>query len=219
MKNVIITGSTGMIGKLILNECLSSRDVRAVTCLVRKATGIRHAKYHEIIVKDFLHLGPFADVFRNIDVAFYCLGVYTGQVKPDEFRKITVDYTIAFANMLKANSGDATFCFFSGSGAKETSRIMFARDKGAAENYLVKMNFGRLHIFRPAYIYPVEPRKEPNFSYRLLRYLYPGLKVIFPFAVITSTQVSKAMFNVGIYGSDHTILENNTIKKMMQAIS
>src|SRR6266849_10501839 len=29
-------------------------------------------------------------------------------------------------------------------------------------------------IFRPAYIYPVEPRKEPNLSYRVLHAIYPA---------------------------------------------
>ena len=32
--------------------------------------------------------------------------------------------------------------------------------------------FTHVSIFRPAYIYPVEPRKEPNVSYRLLRAVY-----------------------------------------------
>jgi hypothetical protein len=30
-----------------------------------------------------------------------------------------------------------------------------------------------------AYIYPVEPRKEPNLSYRLLRAIYPLFRVLF----------------------------------------
>ena len=42
----------------------------------------------------------------------------------------------------------------------------------------------RLHL--PAYIHllPVEPRKEPNFSYRLLRAIYPAFRVLFPNHVI-----------------------------------
>jgi hypothetical protein len=29
-------------------------------------------------------------------------------------------------------------------------------------------------------IYPVQPRKEPNFSYRLIRAVYPVFRLLFP---------------------------------------
>jgi hypothetical protein len=66
------------------------------------------------------------------------------------------------------------FSFLSGSGADQTgrSRMAFARYKGEAEKALLAAAFPRAYIFRPAYIYPVEARKEPNFSYRLLRAVY-----------------------------------------------
>lgn len=51
--------------------------------------------------------------------------------------------------------------------------MAFARYKGQAENALTAAGFPRLYIFRPAYIYPVESRKEPHFSYRMLRAIYP----------------------------------------------
>jgi hypothetical protein len=52
--------------------------------------------------------------------------------------------------------------------------MAFARYKGEAEKTLLSAGFPRIYIFRPACIYPVEPRKEPNLSYRLLRELYPA---------------------------------------------
>jgi len=42
--------------------------------------------------------------------------------------------------------------------------MAFARYKGEAEKALLAEGFSSAYIFRPAYIYPVEPRKEPNFS-------------------------------------------------------
>ena len=58
--------------------------------------------------------------------------------------------------------------------------LAFARYKGEAENALLAAGFPRVYIFRPAYIYPVQPRKEPNFSYRLLRAIYPAFRVLVP---------------------------------------
>lgn len=48
--------------------------------------------------------------------------------------------------------------------------------------------FPRVSIFRPAYIYPVEPRREPNFSYRLVRAIYPVFRVLFPNQVIRADE-------------------------------
>jgi len=48
--------------------------------------------------------------------------------------------------------------------------MAFAAGKGTPENALTCAGFSHdLSLPAPAYIYPVEPRKEPNFSYRLLR--------------------------------------------------
>jgi len=50
---------------------------------------------------------------------------------------ITVDYTKAFAEMLKKHNPQAVFCFLSGAAADQTekSRMMFAKDKGILINY------------------------------------------------------------------------------------
>ena len=67
----------------------------------------------------------------------------------------------------------AVFCLLSGQGANQTqtSKVAFTRCKGEAENRLKDMGFPALHLLRPGYIYPVEPRKEPNWMYRLFRAL------------------------------------------------
>jgi hypothetical protein len=62
--------------------------------------------------------------------------------------------------------------------------LPFARYKGEAENALLAAGFPCVYIFRPAYIYPVEARKEPNFSYRLWRSIYPFFRLVFPNQVI-----------------------------------
>lgn len=214
MKNILIMGATGMIGGQCLKYCLENPDVAKVTIIVRKTTGLHHPKLTEIIHHDFYDFTNIADYLKNQDICLYCIGVYTGQVNKEEFSKITVDMTKTFALSLKMQSPQVAFCFLSGSGAdeKEKSPILFAREKGKAENILKKLNFVRLHIFRPGYIYPVMPRKEPNFSYKLMRLLYKPLisKLGNKFSV-TSEQLAEAMVKVGLFGTDKTILENQDI--------
>jgi hypothetical protein len=61
-----------------------------------------------------------------------------------------------------------------------------------------RLRFPRVYIFRPAYIYPVEPRKEPNFSYRLLRWLYPIFRPVFSNLVIRSDELARVMVDVAV---------------------
>lgn len=213
---VIITGATGMIGSLILQKCLNDIRISQITVLTRRTTGIKREKLKEVIVDDFTNYTEFENYFKEIDIAYFCIGVYTGAVPREEFRKITVDYTQAFADFLKQFSPEAKLCFLSGGGAdrNEKSRMMFAKDKGIAENYLINKKFSGLYIFRPAYIYPVTPRVEPNFSYKLSRKLYPVLKKLLPNAVITSEELANAMYITGVRGGQTNTYENKEIKKI-----
>jgi nucleoside-diphosphate-sugar epimerase len=88
-KKVIFTGATGMVGGLALRICLDSPDVSQVTAIGRSRTGIEHARLREIMVDDFSDYSKMANAFENQDAALFCLGVYTGAVPDDLFRKIT----------------------------------------------------------------------------------------------------------------------------------
>lgn len=212
-KKVIITGSTGMIGSLVLELCLDNQEISSVISLVRRASGIKHEKLNEIILKNFMELDKNASYFDSVDIVYYCLGVYTGTVKREQFRKITVDYPEALGILLSERNPDLRFCLLSGAGADrtETSRFMFAKDKGIIENRLSNMGFKSFHAFRPGYIYPVTPRKEPNSFYKLMRLLYPLLKLLGANSTIKSTELAKSIFNIGLYGSELEILENRDI--------
>jgi len=217
MKRVLITGTNGMIGRLILERCLQRTDVATVTSITRKPLGIAHPKLREVIHHDFMDLSSIRDHFSNQDLCFYCIGVYTGTVPRKEFRKITVDYTRVFAETLKQMSPEVVFCFLSGQGADRTekSKLMFAQDKGIAENILEKLAFKQLIIVRPGYIYPVTPRKEPNFFYRLSRLLYkPILSKIYPNMGLTSLQLANAMVKLGWQGVSQQVYENKEIRQV-----
>ena len=76
-------------------------------------------------------------------------------------------------------------------------------------------------MFRPAYIYPVEPRKEPNFSYRLLRAVYPAFRVLFPNQVIRADDLARAMVDVAVRGRrerESVAFENREIRAMAEQL-
>jgi uncharacterized protein YbjT (DUF2867 family) len=100
-------------------------------------------------------------------------------------------------------------------------RSTVPRYKGKAENALLAAGFPRLYIFRPAYIYPVEPRKEPNFSYRLLRAIYPAFRSLFSNQVIRADDLARAMVDVARRGSGERggqIFENYDIRAMVESL-
>lgn len=216
MKRVVIVGASGMVGGYALRSLFEDPDVGAVTAIGRRNLGISHPKLTEILHRDFADCSPLADALTGRDAAVYCLGTYTGAVPDAEFRAITVDYTVEFARVLRGSSPTAAFSFLSGSGADPTgrSRIAFARYKGEAEKALSAAGFARLYIFRPAYIYSVQPRKEPNFSYRLLRAIYPAFRLLFPNQVIRADDLARAMVDAAVRGvgeSRELVLENRDI--------
>lgn len=216
-KNVILLGGTGMIGGLALRQCLNDPEISRVTAIGRRGVGFQHAKLNEILLDTLMDYTAIADELEAVDLALYCLGVYSGTLRDEEFRRITVDWTAAFARALYARSPQATFSFLSGQGADPTEQswMAFARYKGAAEKDLIRIGFPQVHIFRPGYIYPVTPRKEPNLAFRVLRTLYPAIRLVYPNIGVSSEDLALAMVYAGLNateGQGSTVFENRDIR-------
>lgn len=209
---VIITGGTGMVGSILLEKCLQTREITEIISLVRKPTTLSHPKLTETVIHDFVDYKDHVALFKNVAAGFFCIGTYTGQVPNDVFKKITVDYAVAFAKALQKNSPNANLCMLSGAGADRTekSRTAFAKFKGMAENQISALGL-HFYSFRPGYIYPVQKRKEPNLMYRISRRLYPLIKLFGNNTSITSVELAHAMLHVGLNGADQEILENRDI--------
>jgi uncharacterized protein YbjT (DUF2867 family) len=221
--SLVIVGATGMVGGYALRYALDDPTVGTVMAIGRRTLGIQHPKLKEVLNRDFADCSALVDALSDQDAAVFCLGTYTRAVSDAELRKVTVDYTIAFARVLHAASPAAAFSFLSGSGADPTgqSRLAFARYKGEAEKALQEMGFSRVCNFRPAYIYPVEPRKEPNFGYRLLRAIYPVFRLLFPNQVIPADDLAHAMVDVAVRRTGEPgslVLENRDIRAMVRCV-
>jgi uncharacterized protein YbjT (DUF2867 family) len=209
-----------MVGGYALRYALDHVAVGVVTAIGRRKPDILHPKLKEVLHQDFADCSALAGALSRQDAAVFCLGAYTGAVQDEKLREITADYTIEFVRVLRGSSPDAAFSFLSGSGADPAgrSRMAFARYKGEAEKALLAARFPRVYIFRPAYIYPVEPRKEPNFSYRLLRGIYPVFRGLFPNLVIRADDLARAMVEVAVRATEERgglVLKNRDIRAMV----
>lgn len=221
-KRLVVVGATGMVGGYALRYALENSAVKSVTSVGRKKLGISHPKLREVLHQNFADCFALADPLLGQDAAVYCLGTYTGSVSDAQLRATTAKYTIEFARVLHNSSPNASFSFLSGNGADQTgrSRLAFARYKGEAEKALLAAGFPRVYLFRPAYIYPMQPRKEPNFSYRLLRAVYPVFRLLFPNQVIRADDLGRAMVDVVLRETQERqglVFENRDIRAMVKS--
>jgi uncharacterized protein YbjT (DUF2867 family) len=219
--NLVLVGATGIVGGYALRFALEHPAVERVTAIGRRTLGISHAKLKEVMHPNFGDCSALAESLSNQDSAIFCLGAYTGAASDPTLRVITVDYTVEFARVLHTKSPSVEFAFLSGRGADPTgkSRIAFARYKGEAESALLVAEFHAVHIFRPAYIYPVKPRNEPNLGYRLLRAIYPVFRMLFPNQVIPADDFARVMVDVAVRRTKErraSVFENNDIRAMAE---
>ena len=220
-KCLVIIGATGMVGGYALRFGLEDSAVISVMAIGRRPLGISHPKLNEVIHQDFSDCSGLAEPLSGQDAAIFCLGVYTGAVSDAQLREVTIDYPIEFARVLHLSSPNSAFSFLSGSGADQSgrSRMAFARYKGEAETALLETGFSHVYIFRPAYIYPVEPRKEPNLGYRVLRTVYPVFRTLFPNQVIPADDLARAMVEVVLSQNEQgPVFDNRQIRTMIGSI-
>ena len=217
----IITGTTGMVGKGVLLECLDSDQVESVLVINRHSIGITHPKLKEIIHKDFYDLSAIENVLTGYNACFFCLGVSAGGMSANDYCKITYDLTINFAKtVLKLNS-DIQFIYISGAGTvtDEKSRMRWANAKGKTENELLRMPFKKAYMFRPAFIQPTRDIKSRTASYNaayvILKPFWPLLHKL-PKWVTDTDQIGKAMINLILKGSEKKILENIDISQLAE---
>lgn len=132
---------------------------------------------------------------RNIDVAFWCLGVsQLHEPKKAGYRRVTRDFTLASATLLQQESPDATFHFLSGLGAARNgwSPVMWGRVKGEAEQALIELALSRLFVWRPTFIHAVAGRERPTRGDLLAERLY--FRAI-PLLTISTVNIAQAMLH------------------------
>ncbi|MCB0657951.1 MAG: epimerase [Saprospiraceae bacterium] len=213
---VILTGSTGMIGQGVLNECLENRDIDHILVINRNALGISHRKLQEVIHSDFSQVQPLIPLLKGYDACFFCLGVSSAGMKEADYLRITHDFTLATAAACLDANPNMVFCYVSGAGtdSSEQGRTMWARVKGKTENDLLAMPFQAVYLFRPGYIQPMKGIRSRtplyNAMYALFKPLYPLLKHL-PKFVTSTEQMGKAMIGVTLHGYEKPILESADI--------
>ena len=204
----IITGATGMVGEGVLLECLANPAVEQVLVINRKPGGVAHPKLREIIHADFFNLAPIAPQLSGYDACFFCLGVSSVGMKPEDYKRVTQDLTLGVAQVLAGTNPAMTFCYITGAGtdSSEQGRIAWARVKGATENALLRL-FPNAYMFRPAMMKATPGQRNTPRWYRALAWIYPIGRALAPSHFCTLQEVGRAMINAASKGYPKRILE------------
>ena len=219
---VIITGTTGMVGRGVLLECLESNKIGSIMIPNRRSINLTHPKLEEIIVEDFFNLEALRGRLSDVDACMFCLGISSFKQSEEAYTKITYELTMKFAALMLEENPNATFCYVSGAGtdSSEKSRSMWSRVKGKTENDLLKFGFKSAFMFRPGYIQPMKGIKSRtpmyNNLYKVFSPLYAILKR-FPASATNTTNLGLAMISVVVNGYEKSILGNKEINEIAKA--
>ncbi|SHJ23391.1 hypothetical protein SAMN02745146_2563 [Hymenobacter daecheongensis DSM 21074] len=206
---VIVTGTTGMVGEGVLLECLQDPNVEQVLSISRRPSGISHPKLREIIHADFHNLTPIQEQLTGYNACFFCLGVSAVGLQEPEYRRLTYDLTLHFAQTLLPRNPGLTFCYVSGAGtdSSEKGRQMWARVKGKTENDLLKLGFAHAYMFRPGFLKATPGQRHVLSYYKYFGWLYPALRRLAPKYVSTLAELGRAMLHVARHGATKPVLE------------
>jgi uncharacterized protein YbjT (DUF2867 family) len=207
---VVIFGATGSAGGSVLRAALAAGDVDEVRAFVRRPLTLSHPKLTVVNHGNFLDFTGAASAFDNIDACFFCLGVSSAQVrKEDDYRRITHDFAVAAAEMLKRRSPNASFHFISGASTSASSRWMWARVKAQTEHDL--RDLVGSNAFRPGAIYG-----EPSNSGTWYAPLRPLFKVFAPFRglYIDGADLGRAMLQAAREKMRGQTFENRDIRDL-----
>jgi len=194
---IIITGSTGMVGKGCLLECLDDNRVEEVLLINRSNIKINNPKIKELIIKDYSELINHKDQLSGYDACFHCMGVSSVGLSEEEYSKITFEATKTLIDILFDLTPNMTFNYVSGTGtdSSEKGKVMWARVKGKTENYLLNKGFKNAYAFRPGMIIPEKgirsKTKLYDIIYQFTKPLFPILKSLN--GITTTSKIGKVM--------------------------
>ncbi|KQS41479.1 hypothetical protein [Pedobacter sp. Leaf194] len=209
--NVIITGTTGMVGEGVLIQCLNSPEIDSILVINRKTCGYTHPKLKEIIHQDFFDFSKIENELTGYNACFFCLGITSVGASDEVYYKMTYTLTMHVAQTLSRLNENMTFCYVSGSGTNENGRLNWQKVKGKTENDLMKLPFEQVFNFRPGFIKPMKEQKFAHKFYNYINWMFPIGRSLFPNGFCKMTELAQAMINTLSHNNERKTLEGKEI--------
>jgi len=219
--NVLITGSTGMVGEGVLQVCLGHPAVGRVVALNRQTVGFSHPKLTEVILPDFHQLSAISEQLNNLDACFHCMGISSVGTDESTYKDVTYTLSMILGESVSRLNPGLVFCYVSGAGtdASETSKLSWARLKGRTENELAQLPFKAFYRYRPGVIKPLPGAKHVQPFYKYVDWLFPLGKTLFPNGFNTVEEIGLSMIQVALQAEETKILAGKDIRRLAQLLN
>ncbi len=217
-KTALVAGSTGLVGKQLVQILAASHEYEAVIALVRKGSNIIHDGVFTVEV-EYERLAEYSEDLKADDV-FCCLGTTMKKAgSKDNFYKVDFTYPLELAKITEKNGSDQ-FNIITASGANAESMFYYNRVKGEIEKAISQLSIPTINIFRPSLLLGEreEKRTGEQIGAVISKLINPLMLGRFrKYRSIKGSVVARAMFNVnqkhkkGIH-----IYESNSIQEIGQ---
>lgn len=193
MRTALLAGSTGLIGKQLLELLLEDSHYTVVKAISRKPLDIQHAKLQNIVA-DFNTLTEHHDQLKADDV-FCCLGTTIKQAGSQAaFRQVDYEYPLELARLTK-NQGATQYLIITALGSDAKSGIFYNRVKGEVEQAIDAVGFDSYHIFRPSLLLGERMEKRTGEGAATVVYKALGFMIPLKYKAIDSAKVAKSMLH------------------------
>jgi uncharacterized protein YbjT (DUF2867 family) len=193
MKTALLAGSTGLIGKQLLQLLLDDPYYNEVKAISRKPLDIQHPKLQNLVT-DLNSLTQHHDELKTDDV-FCCLGTTIKQAGSQEaFRKVDYEYPLELARLTK-NQGATQYLIITALGSDAKSGIFYNRVKGEAEKAIEEVGFQSYHIFRPSLLLGDRTEKRAGEGAATAVYKALGFLIPLKYKAIDSGKVARGMLH------------------------
>ncbi|CAI7630467.1 unnamed protein product [Penicillium glandicola] len=205
---VILTGSTGFIGREVLSQCLANPAITSIVALSRRDLP-PHEKLKVALIDDFMtYPNSIKNQIRDAEACIWTLG--KAHIPDDDIaRRVSLDYTLAAAQLFHETCQKPfRFIYCSGAAAErdQTKSLWFMQEyrriRGQVENELLRFvndhpGFETI-IIRPAMVL------ARDMSLRSLVFsLGPSVKL---------DDLGRAMLDLALKGGEKNIWENSDIR-------
>ena len=216
--DVLITGSTGMVGKSVLQQCIKDNRVKNIYLINRIPVNLKSPKISEFILADFLKVAEIKKNIKNCDACYHCMGITSFGHSSEYYYKVTFEMTKAITDLVYSINSNSIMTYVSGEGTStnENSKISWANVKGKTENYILNKGLKDAYMIRLGLLIPENGIKAKtklyNLFYTLMTPLFPIMKLI-P-TITTSSKLGIAMINSVYYPNSNKYLDNKKINKL-----
>ncbi len=191
MRKALIAGSSGLVGKFLLELLLASEAYEEVYVLVRRRTSLNHAKLREIL----FNFDEAEYTLPAVNDVFCVLGTTIKKAGSKEsFQKVDLEYPWRIARAASENGADS-FAVVTAMGSDPRSFFFYNRVKGQLEECLRSLPFRALGIFRPSLL--LGARKEKRLGESIGQRIMEVLEPVIPlrYRAIEGERVAMSMVN------------------------